>query len=240
MVEFIKVYKSIDNNQILSNINLTCNKGEIQCLVGRNGAGKSTLINVSTGLLSLNKGEVKILGENVSPISRNIFRKVGFVLAEPLLIDSFTAKEQLLFVGKVFKVLNLKERIEYVLDLLGLPSGKKPIKNYSTGMKLKVSLGCALIHNPEVLILDEPFESLDIGSVDFLLKYFRSYAKNGATILLTTHQIDIMYEICDNVAMIKNGEIKQNLSFEKLKKQTTDMYGNINPSNVRKLISEYI
>jgi ABC-2 type transport system ATP-binding protein len=240
MIEFINVGKTFGENKILSNINLTCKEGEVSCLVGRNGAGKSTLINVSTGLIAASEGEVKILGENVRLNSRKIFKKVGFVLSESILIESFTAEEQLLLVGTMFEIPNLKNRIEYIIDLLGLPISSKPIESYSTGMKLKVSLGCALIHEPKVLILDEPFENLDIGSVEFLLDFLKSYAKKGATILLSTHQIDIMYEIGDRIIMIKNGEISHNLSSEKLKNQIEEKYSNTDLTNVRKLISTYI
>jgi len=240
MIEFNNISKSFKGINVLTDFNLVCEKGKIQCLVGKNGAGKSTLINISTGLLSSNSGNVKILEKEINPDKRKILDKVGFVLENPLYIEQFTAIEQLQFLGKIYKIDNLKHRINELIEFFDLPSDKKRISEYSTGMKSKVSLACALIHSPKVLILDEPFEGLDIGSYDALLQYLKEYASNGNTILITTHQVDVIIEISDYTALIKDGKLAENLSYLELYEISKNKFDKEERSPIKRYIRESI
>lgn len=239
MIRYKEVIKSFNGNLVIRNFSMTANPGMISCLVGKNGAGKSTLVNLAMGLLRLDGGEVQILGHKVDRQNREVLQRVGFVLEEPSFVESFSAKEQLEFIGRLYKVSNLKGRINELIEFFDLPAdNKKLISRYSTGMQAKVAMACAIIHKPEVLILDEPFNGLDLPSYDKLLAYLKDYASNGNCVLITTHHVDVIMELSDRVALIKNGLLHFDYSFEELKERA-DVYKD-ERSPIKKYLSEQL
>lgn len=239
MIEFKGVIKSFNGNPVIRDFSMTANPGMISCLVGKNGAGKSTLVNLAMGLLRLDGGEVKILGQKVDRSNRGVLKRVGFVLEEPSYVESFSAKEQLEFMGRLYEVPNLKTRIDELIDFFSLPKdNKKLITQYSTGMQAKVAMASALIHKPEVLILDEPFNGLDLPSYDKLLAYLKDYVSNGNCVLITTHHVDVIMELSDRVAIIKSGQLHFNYSFQELKERA-DVYKD-ERAPIKKYLSEQL
>jgi ABC-type multidrug transport system ATPase subunit len=221
MIEYIQVSKSFAKKNVLRNFSMDCMPGRITCLVGKNGAGKSTLVNLSMGLLKLDHGTVKILGERIDRRNRAVVGRVGYVLEEPLFVESFSAREQLEFVGRLHRLKNLVSRVDELLHYFELPpENKKWIGQYSTGMKAKVSLACAVLHRPEVLILDEPFDGLDLPTYDKVLAFLRNYADQGNCILITTHLVDVISEIGDQVALMKDGKLHFQYSFHELQEKS--------------------
>jgi ABC-2 type transport system ATP-binding protein len=204
MIQYSNVTKSYNGKLAVNNISFYCQSGSINCLVGRNGSGKSTIINLASGLVFPNKGQIKIFGE---PLDRNLLGKVGFVFEKPIYVEKFSALEQLEFIGRLHKIRNLKSRVNFLIDFFDLPNDKKKICNYSEGMKAKVSIACAIVHDPEIVFLDESFKDLDIPSQEKLMSLLKEFVQMDKCVLLSTHQIDVINEICDNICVVKNGEI---------------------------------
>ena len=222
MIEIRDIHKYYTKNKnILSGVNLTIEKGTIQALLGANGAGKSTLINIISCLIKWQQGQILIDNQIISLDDYEYRNKVGYVFENPLYIEKFSAKEYLNFVADMYKI-NKNDRLQRVKELLEffeLPDDKKYIEDYSKGMKAKVSLASALIHKPSYLILDEPFDGVDFISVQKICKLFRQMAKNGVTFLVASHQYDVIAELGDSFALLKQGEIKFNLSMNALLEQ---------------------
>ena len=222
MIEINNIYKSFGKELVLDGVSFSCKYGKIQGLLGVNGAGKSTLINVLAGLMKSEKGTIKINNEIVSVNSFKQKRVTGYVFEYPMYIDKLTSSEYLTFVAKMQKIKNttIKSRVEELIDFFSLPKSKKLIENYSKGMKRKVSLAGALIHKPKYLILDEPFEGLDFSSSQKVSRLFKQLSESGVTILITSHQFDLIANICDSFAVLKGGKILFNKTLQELKEDS--------------------
>jgi len=219
MIEIKKIRKSYKKQEVLKEVNLTCQSGKIQALLGTNGAGKSTLISIISGLNKKDSGDFVIDGEKISIDNYKYRIKVGYVFEKPIYIDKLSAKEYLTFVAKMYKLPKEEyiSRINELLEFFELPlDNKKYIEDYSKGMKNKVSLAAALIHHPKYLILDEPFDGVDFVSIQKITRLLKDLAKNGVTILITSHQYDVVAGLCDNFALLKTGEIVFNLTMPEL------------------------
>ncbi|SFF56803.1 ABC transporter ATP-binding protein [Thermoflexibacter ruber] len=222
MIILKNIKKKYDKQEVLKGVSLEVATGCVQALLGANGAGKSTLIKILSCILKRNGGGIEIDSEQISLDSYEYRRKVGYVFDQPIYIEKFSAREYLEFVAEMYELpkQDYKPRIEELLAFMELPiDNKKWIEDYSKGMKAKVSLAAALIHQPKYLILDEPFDGVDFVSVQKICKLFRSMASKGACILITSHQYDIIAEVCDRFALLKEGEIKFNLTMSELENQ---------------------
>lgn len=232
MIKIENIHKYYKTNHVLKGVSLICKQGKIQALLGANGTGKSTLVHIISSIMEQDNGTYFIDNEEINIDSYKYRHKVGYVFESPMYIEKFTAKEYLEFVAKMYKLPKeeIKNRINELIDFFELPTEKKKyIESYSKGMKSKVSLASALIHKPTYLILDEPFDGIDFLSVQKIGKLFKSMAENGATILLTSHQYDVISEMCDNFSLLKNGTIKFNVAFDKLKIMSKDFISEKNP-----------
>jgi ABC-type multidrug transport system, ATPase component len=225
MIKVCNIKKSYNRHSVLNGVDIICEKGKIQALMGANGAGKTTLINIISGLLRHDDGTCFIENEEVTENNYTYKTNVGYVLETPMYIESFTADEYLEFVARLHKLdeNTIKLRMQELLDFFELPTqNKKYIKNFSRGMKGKVSLAASLIHNPQYLILDEPFDGLDFLTIEKIKTLLKTKAEKGATILITSHQYDIISALCDNLALLKDGIIEFNNSYDALEKQVTE------------------
>ena len=232
MIEIKDIEKSFKQNHVLRGVNLSIEKGTIQALLGANGAGKTTLINIISGLMKTDGGKFEIDGELITLDSYEYRRKVGYVFEEPMYVEKFAAREQLEFLGKMYKLdkQTLKDRIDQLISFFDLPDcSMKYIESYSKGMKSKMSLAMSLLHNPSVLILDEPFDGIDFVSVQNITKLFRQMADKGATILITSHQYDVIADIGTRFALLKDGKIMFNTAMDELKQMASDFSGEQNP-----------
>ena len=209
-IKIDKLFKSYDNVKALEGINLKINKGEFYGLLGPNGAGKSTTINSITSLVKPSDGKIEIFGKNIENDFRFARSQIGIAQQE-VSSDWFFPLEQLLYFQAGFYGVtrsNAKERIEYLLEKLGLSNHRtKKMRELSGGMKRRLQIAKALVHDPEIIILDEPTAGVDVELRHDLWLYLQELHKGGKTILLTTHYIDEAELLCEKVGIIDKGKL---------------------------------
>lgn len=173
--------------------------------LGPNGSGKSTTIGCLTGLLDPSGGDIRILGQRTKPYSATLKRRIG-VMPETLgLFDALYAHEFLAFQARMCGLdeITTRSRVTQLLEGLGLSAeGRKPLPQFSAGMRKRVAFAAALVHNPEILFLDEPFESIDPAGVALMKEWLRRLTSQGRTVFITTHVLDTAERLCDRLAII--------------------------------------
>jgi ABC-2 type transport system ATP-binding protein len=198
--------------QALDRVTFHVPVGSITGLIGRNGAGKSTTIRVLAGLIrtDVEGGLVRIFGHSPGEERRAILSRTGFLLSDPALFGYLTPLETLRFLGRAYGLSAAQSaaRAEELVEFFDLVDARDRLAdNFSTGMKKRLSLAAALIHAPSLLVLDEPFESLDPLMVRTLKKLLMQLRDAGGTILLSSHLIDAVDEICDRVVILEQGRV---------------------------------
>lgn len=203
-----KTYKGKKSVEALRNLHLDIFPGEILGFLGPNGAGKSTTIKTLMGLIRPTAGNAQIMGKDIS--SHESRRKVGYLPENPSFYDYLSAEEYLHFVGKAFGLsgVALSEKSEYVLKLLELwDARKRQIRGYSKGMVQRVGLAQALIHDPELYVLDEPMSGLDPVGRALVKEIILGLKKRGKTVFFSTHITDDVEKVCDRVAVLVKGDL---------------------------------
>ncbi|MBM82160.1 MAG: multidrug ABC transporter ATP-binding protein [Planctomycetaceae bacterium] len=203
-------------------IELRVEAGTFYGFLGPNGAGKSTTIKMLTGLLAPSKGTMRLLGEN--PLDRKaaigIKQRIGVVSEDLALFDYLKAREYLMFIGRMFGVDRdtIEDRTDQLLTLLRMDDvDKKLILEYSHGMKKKVALAAALLPDPELLFLDEPFEGVDAVTSAAIREVLSSFVSRGSTVFLTSHVLSIVEQLCTHVGIISHGELVEQTSLDELR-----------------------
>ena len=217
-VEIRNLTKVFDGKEVLRGCNLTVQSGTIYGLLGANGAGKTTMFKLITGLLSPTAGNVKVQGETLSIDKKDFLRKMGILIETPVFYDHLSAKENL--------EINLSymeqsfEKIGQVLEMVGLgDTGKQPVSKFSLGMKQRLAIGRAISHSPQILILDEPINGLDPMGIRQIRNLFLSLAKDGMTLLISSHILSEIEHIADVVGVLTNGNVMQEVAICEIKKQ---------------------
>jgi len=220
-IKINKLFKSYDDVKAVQGLDLEINKGEFYGLLGPNGAGKSTTINSITSLVKPSDGNIEIFGKNIENDFRFARSQVGIAQQE-VSTDWFFPLEQLLYFQAGFYGVSrslAKERIEYLLEKLGLSKHRtKKMRELSGGMKRRLQIAKALVHDPEIIILDEPTAGVDVELRHDLWLYLQELHKDGKTILLTTHYIDEAELLCERVGIIDKGKLIVEDTVSNLKK----------------------
>jgi ABC-2 type transport system ATP-binding protein len=188
----------------VEDLSLEVPEGSIFGFLGPNGSGKSTTIGCLTGLLDPTSGEMEILGQRFTAESAGLKRRMG-VMPESLgLFEPLYAHEFLAFVGRMFGLdeRTTRTRVTELLDALELTDSRKTLSEFSTGMRKRVAFAAAVIHSPEVLFLDEPFESIDPAGVALMKQWLRHFTAQGRTVFITSHVLDTVERLCNRVAII--------------------------------------
>lgn len=211
MLETINLSKTFKGKKAVDGIDIYLEKGESVGLLGPNGAGKSTTISIISSLLKPTSGEVKLNGKSTIKNPSEIRKVLGVVPQEIALYEELSAYENLKFFGKVYKVKQdvLEKRIQDVLDMVGLKDRQKElVKTFSGGMKRRVNIAAALLHRPQILILDEPTVGIDPQSRNHILETVRKLNKeHGTTILYTSHYMEEVEQLCNRVYIMDHGKV---------------------------------
>ena len=193
-----------------SHLNLKIAKGERFGLFGPNGAGKTTLMNLMTGVLRVNEGHIALLGNEIGKQNKSVNKLFGFVPQDFSFYRELSPAENMAFFG-AWAGLNrptINKRIDELLNILGLEDVRdKPVEKFSGGMKRRVNLAIGVIHNPQVLFLDEPTVGVDVQTRHAIIDYLRKLNDNGTTLIYTSHQLSEAEGLCEQVALIDDGKI---------------------------------
>ena len=210
MLEIINLHKSYGDKDVVKGLNLSINKGEIFGFIGHNGAGKTTTIKSVVGILPFEKGQILIDGNDITKDPINCKKVMAYIPDNPDIYDTMTGIKYLEFIASIFsmdkdtylKNINELSKEFELYDNLG-----DQIKSYSHGMKQKLVIISALMHNPKLLVLDEPFVGLDPKASFILKNLMKKLCENGSSIFFSTHVLEVAEKLCDRVAIIKNGEV---------------------------------
>jgi ABC-2 type transport system ATP-binding protein len=224
MIEFLELSKSYGSFRALAPLNLTVPRGEMFGFLGPNGAGKTTTIRLMMGILVPSGGSIRIAGLDCHLESAEVKRHVGYLPDSPIFYDYLRGREILQFVGEMHGLSRAESsvRADRLLTDLGLePVTEEFAVNYSMGMKKKLGLACALIHEPPVLILDEPTNGLDPRASRDVQQRLRRSADEGTTIFLSTHILEMAERLCSRIGIVHHGELVATGSPQELKQNVT-------------------
>ncbi len=216
------VVKKLGNFK-LGPINLSIKNGEILGLIGPNGSGKTTTLKIITGLLIPEEGEIFFKGKKIKDRFDEYKKYIGYIPDNPFVYPYLSGYEHLLYVAKLYKVEEnvVRRKIEFYSELFSMNSWiDTQSRFYSYGMRQKISITSALIHDPELLIIDEPLVALDPVSVYRFKKHLKERKEKNKSILLATHSLSFAEEMCDRVGIIFNGKLFKEDSPENLKRET--------------------
>jgi len=209
MISLKQVSKLYGQLAAVRDLDLEVKDGEIVGLIGHNGAGKTTILKMIVGLISPTSGKVEVMGRDVATEGLYLRRFLGYLPEESSLYENVTASEYLLFFSELYKMPRRKarQRIDLLLGSLELPERDKLTGELSKGMKRKVAIARALLHDPTILILDEPNVGLDPLTSFFIINYLKGLKEEGKTILVSAHNLFHVEYICDRVAILKDGKL---------------------------------
>lgn len=210
MIELTKVVKKFGSFTAVDNLSLKIERGQFFGFLGPNGAGKTTTIKMMTGLYEPTSGSCVINGYDVHADPLPAKKSFGYVPDQPFLYDKLTGREFLYFVGGLFHFAPriIQNRIEELIDVFEIGHFiDKRAEEYSQGMRQRIVLSAALLHDPKVLIIDEPIVGLDPRSARLVKDTLKRKTKDGLTIFMSTHLLEIVEELCDRIAIIKDGRI---------------------------------
>ena len=226
LTDVVKVYEG--GQRALDGLTFSVPAGSVCGFIGLNGAGKSTTVRLLAGLEQADGGTVEVLGASVPFRDPAITRRIGFVLDEPFYFDWLSAREYLNWIGRMegLSAAESSHRTAELLEILSLPvDDGQLISTFSTGMKKKVSLAAAIIHAPELLILDEPLEAVDAVTARYVRDTLLSLAARGSTILLTSHVLDTVQRFCTDLCIIQQGRTLLQCPMASLQESVRSQFG---------------
>ncbi|MBQ8292287.1 MAG: ABC transporter ATP-binding protein [Bacilli bacterium] len=219
---YTKIYSN--GKKAVNNLNIHVLPGDLFAFIGHNGAGKTTTIKSVAGILEFNEGRILIDGVSIKDDPLLCKNKIAYIPDNPDLYDSLTGMQYLNFIADIFKLSKdeRKERIEYYAGMFELTDYlNNLISSYSHGMKQKLALICAFIHEPKLLILDEPFVGLDPKAAYTVKQLMKDLCAKGGAIFFSTHILEVAEKLCNKIAIIKNGELVVTGSMEEITKDTS-------------------
>lgn len=217
--------KSYGDKEVLKDINLNVNRGEIIGYIGPNGAGKSTTVKIMLGLINDYEGEVSILGKDIREDSIEYKRRIGYVPETAEIYENLTAREYLTFIGELYGMEydEADEKSEKLMELFGIKDVyDSRISSYSKGMRQKTLIISALINDPDILFLDEPLSGIDANSVMVFKEVLGELAKNGKTIFYSSHIMEVVEKLSSRIVLINGGEIVADGNIEDLKNNSME------------------
>lgn len=236
MLEIYNLTKSYGDKKAVEDLSFTVNAGELCAFIGHNGAGKTTTLKCVAGILGFEGGHIRVDGVSPEEEPLEVKRRIAYIPDNPDLYDFMTGMQYLNFIGDVFDVPQevREERIRKYADALTLTDAEigSPISTYSHGMKQKLALISAFLHDPKLILLDEPFVGLDPRASHVLKEIMKDFCRDGGAILFSTHILEVAEKLCDKVVIIKGGKLVTCGSMEEVKGSSSledvflDMEGN--------------
>ena len=220
MLELTGVTKYFGALAAVRNVNFTARPGEVLGYLGPNGSGKSTTVKMVTGLLTPSSGMVTYRGRDIQQELLQLRRRIGYVPEAPELYTYLTGPEYLTLVGRLRQIDNmvLNEKIDRFLRLWNIYDDRyASLSTYSKGMKQKILLSAALLHDPEIIILDEPSSGLDVGSTLVLKELIRELSASGKIVLYSSHVLELVEQVCSSVVILRDGSIVASDRIERLR-----------------------
>ena len=224
MIELTNLTKRYGRFTAVDGINLTIPKGELYGLLGPNGAGKTTTMRMIAGILQPSSGTVKIAGIDIQENPLVAKNRLGFIPDRPFVYDKLTGAEFLRFVAGLYGQGGgeIEKRIDELLELFELAPWKDELtESYSHGMRQKLIISSALVHRPEVIVVDEPMVGLDPKSARLLKDLLREFVSQGGTVLMSTHTLEIAEAMCDRIAIVQSGRVAVSGTMDELRSQTS-------------------
>ena len=207
ILETKNLTKTFSGHKAVDSVNITVYEGEVFGFLGPNGAGKTTTLGMALGLVHPTAGEVTMLGQRVTPNHIHALRDVGALLGAPAFVPYLSARDNIELVSRLTPGVD-KKRIDEVIELVGLTdSARKKVSKFSTGMKQRVGLAMALVHRPRFVILDEPTNGLDPAGMREIRQLLRSLVENGTSVLLSSHLLNEVQQVCDRIAVLNKGRL---------------------------------
>jgi len=209
-IEFNGITKKYGNSLAVDNLNLSIPSGELFGFLGPNGAGKTTAMKIAAGLVRATGGKVKICGYDLESHSLEAKRLLGFVPESPYIYESLTGREFLHYCAGLYRLSNpvTLEKVEELCEGFGIGSwADRRAGEYSHGMKQRIVMASAFLHNPKVILIDEPMVGLDPAGVKLVKTILTSFCGKGGSVFLSTHTLTNAEELCDRVAIIKSGNV---------------------------------
>lgn len=241
VVELKNVTKTIRRKKIIDDLSFKVEEGEVFGFLGPNGAGKTTTIRMIVGLIRITSGEVVICGKNVEKDFENAIQNVGAIVENPELYKFLTGYQNLQQVARLIKGIT-KEQIDEIIDLVGLKDRiHDKVKTYSLGMRQRLGIAQSLLHNPKILILDEPTNGLDPAGIREVRDYLRRLAQEkGLAIIVSSHLLSEMEMMCDRIAIIQKGKLinVQNVRYTETNDQNTYVWQVDDQQKAMKLLLE--
>lgn len=203
--------KWFDERPVLQDIDLSLPAGRMFALLGANGAGKSTLLKILATLIPATAGELRLLGQPADGDVAALRSRIGMIAHQPMLYRDLSARENLAFFGSLYGLAKPAARIAELLELVGLPDrADDPVKTLSRGMTQRIAIARALMHDPQLLLADEPFDGLDAPSSQALEALLRRLRGQGRTLIVSNHDISQSLRLADHVIVLKGGRIVLN------------------------------
>ncbi|MBL4936506.1 ABC transporter ATP-binding protein [Clostridium sp. YIM B02515] len=216
---------SYGSEDVLKGINIDIHKGQIIGYIGPNGAGKSTTVKILLGILNNYRGTIKIFGEDISNGSIEYKKKIGYVPETAEVYENLTAREYLTFIGELYGLdyEKVDEKAKKLMELFGIDNVyDSRISSFSKGMRQKVLIISSLLHNPDILFLDEPLSGLDANSVMVVKEIMSELASQGKTIFYSSHIMDVVERISSRIVLINGGQVVADGTFEELKAKSKE------------------
>lgn len=208
MIQTKSLTKTIGDKEILRGVNLTIATGESIAILGPNGAGKSTILKIIGGLLKPSSGEITIDSKDLKENEIEIKNNIGYLGHNSFLYEHYTPLENLQYFGKLYGVSNLEEKAIQLIDKVGLKIFlHEPIRSFSRGMNQRLAIARAILHQPKILLLDEPYTGLDQQAVKILNRVIIDMQEQGVTILMVSHDFHHVVQTCNRAIIIKHGMI---------------------------------
>lgn len=222
MIRLENLTKRYGDFLALDSVNLTVPRGELYGLLGPNGAGKTTALRIITGIIQPSAGRVLLNGFDVQEEPQRAKASLGYIPDRPFIYEKLTGAEFLRFVAGLYGQdgRSLDDRIDELLELWGLSVWRDElIETYSHGMRQKLIISSALIHRPDVIVVDEPIVGLDPKAARLLKDLFRGFVGRGGTILMSTHTLEVAEAVCDRIAIIQDGRIRATGTMDDLRRE---------------------